>query len=179
MNAPTSAVFVWRVVATHVLTYFVVGLAALFLLDYRELYRDTELRFIMRPTESPIVALGPVLQIVRGLLFGVVLWPFATRILEPRGAFALWGLLLGLAVLGTAGPSPGSLEGLIFTTIPLPVQLVGLPEVIVQTGLLAGGLVWWCRQPARWKDIAAAVGIVLVAVMSVLGYLAAGQAPLS
>ena len=82
-------------------------------------------------------------------------------------------------MLGTAGPSPGSLEGLIYTTIPLPVQLVGLPEVIVQTGLLAGGIVWWCRHPARWKDITGAVGVALVAVMSLLGYLAAGPTPIS
>jgi hypothetical protein len=179
VTPPRFAVFVWRVVATHVLTYFVVGLAALILLDYRELYRDTELRFIMRSTDAPIVALGPSLQIVRGLLFGVVLWPFARRLLEPRGALALWGLLLGLAVLGTAGPAPGSLEGLVYTTVPLHVQLIGLPEVVVQTGLLAGGVVWWCWHPARWKTIAASVGVALVAVMSLLGYLAAGEAPLS
>lgn len=45
-------------------------------------------------------------------------------------------LMLGLAVLGTAGPSPISLEGRTFT-LRLPIHLVGLPEEVVQRGLFA------------------------------------------
>lgn len=166
--------FAWRVVASHVITYFAAGLLAFTIFDYHTLYAETELRYLMRSTESAWVAAGPALQVVRGLLFAIVLWPFADRLIsERRGGVHLYGLLLGLAVLGTAGPSPGSLEGLYFTTLPLPIHLVGLPEVVVQTGLFAAMLVGWCRKPARWMNVAASVAVVLIVLMSTAGMLAA------
>jgi hypothetical protein len=169
---PSFRSFIWRVVASHVITYFVVGLIAFELFDYRTLYAETELRHLMRSTDSGWVAAGPALQLIRGTLFGLVLWPFVDRIVAERGALHLYGLVLGLAVLGTAGPSPGSLEGVFFTTLPLEIHLVGLPEVVVQTGVFSALLVAWCRKPARWMDIVAIVSIALVVLMSVAGVLA-------
>jgi hypothetical protein len=173
MEMPSFRGFVWRVAASHVITYFLVGLIAFTVFDYRTLYAETELRHLMRSTDSAWVAAGPALQIIRGIMFGLVLWPFADRIVADRGGLRLYGLMLGLAVLGTAGPSPGSLEGMIFTTLPFGIHLVGLPEVIVQTGLFSAMLVIWCRKPARWMNVAAVVGIVLVVLMGVAGTLAA------
>jgi hypothetical protein len=173
MALPSFRSFLWRVVASHVISYFIVGLIAFTVLDYRTLYAETELRHLMRSTDSAWVAAGPALQVIRGVIFGLVLWPFADRIVTTGGAVRLYGLMLGLAVLGTAGPSPGSLEGLFFTTLPLEIHLIGLPEVIVQTGIFSALLFAWCRKPARWMDVAASVGIVLVLLMSVAGALAA------
>jgi hypothetical protein len=173
MALPSFRSFLWRVVASHVISYFIVGLIAFTVLDYRTLYAETELRHLMRSTDSAWVAAGPALQVIRGIIFGLVLWPFADRIVTTGGGVRLYGLMLGLAVLGTAGPSPGSLEGLFFTTLPLEIHLIGLPEVIVQTGIFSALLFAWCRKPARWMDVAASVGIVLVLLMSVAGALAA------
>jgi hypothetical protein len=174
MKALSFPVFVWRVTATHMLTYFVAGLAALTLFDYASLYATTDLRLLMRPTDSPWVAAGPALQVIRGTMFGVVLWPLAERITSGwRGGLELFGLVVGLAVFGAAGPAPGSLEGFLFTTVPPEVQLLGLPEVVVQTAAFSLLLSWWCRKPARWLDVAAGIGIALVLVVSVLGVLAA------
>lgn len=174
------ASFWWRVVATHVITYFVVGLFALFVFDYAHLYADTELRHLMRPTTSVWVALGPALQCVRGTLFALVLWPLRRSfVARPRGALVLYGLFVGLAILGPAGPTPGSLEGALFTTLPPTIHLIGLPEVFAQTAAFSFLLVQWCRRPARWKNVAAVVGVVLVTLASVLGAVAAldGQHP--
>lgn len=173
MESPSFRTFLWRVTASHVISYFVVGLIAFTVLDYRTLYAETELRHLMRSTDSAWVAAGPALQLIRGALFGLVLWPFVDRIVVRGGALRLFGLMLGLAVLGTAGPSPGSLEGVFFTTLPLEIHLIGLPEVITQTGLCSAMLVAWCRKPARWMDFAAIVGIVVVMLMSIAGVLAA------
>ena len=164
--------FLWRVTAVHVLTYFVAGLIAFTVFDYSTLYATSELRHLMRPTTSAWVAAGPALQVVRGVLMCLVLWPFRERLLGgERGGLALYGLMVGLAVLGTAGPSPGSLEGLFFTTLPVSIHLVGLPEVLVQTAAFSAGLVLWCRRPARWINVVAGVGLALVVVMSGLGVL--------
>jgi hypothetical protein len=160
--------FWWRVVSTHMVTYFAVGLMALGLLDYRHLYADTELRHLMRPTTSPWVAAGGALQLARGTVFAVILWPLAETLVS-RSWLILFGLFVGLAILGTAGPAPGSLEGAIFTTLPPWLHLVGLPEVVLQTAAFSFCLVAWYRRPARWKNVAAIAGVALVVVMSLLG----------
>lgn len=170
--------FVWRVTAVHMLSYFVVGLVAFVVADYAALYATSELRLLMRPTTSAWVAAGPALQAVRGLLFGVVFWPLRDRLRGSSGAVVLAGLLIGLAVFGAAGPAPGSLEGLWFTTLPLGVQLLGLPEVLVQTTLFSFVLVAWTRSAARWPHVVAGVGVFAVVVLSALGVLdALGQLP--
>lgn len=162
--------FVWRVTALHILTYFVVGLLAFTLLDYRSLYAQTELRHLMRPTSSAWVAAGPVLQVIRGVVFGLVLWPVRDIIVEAkRGTLVLWALLVGLAVFGAAGPAPGSLEGFLFTTVPWTVQLLGLPEVLVQTLLMAWLLGVWHRNPSRRWNVGAGLGLGGVVLMSTLG----------
>ncbi len=171
---PSFKAFTWRVISMHTLTYFLVGLAAYLILDYRQAFETTELRYLMRPTTSPFVAAGPALQPVRGFLFALILYPFASFFVRrSNGALLLWSLFLGLAILGTAGPSPGSLEGVLYTKLPLKLHVFGLPEVFLQTLLFSLGLVYWCRKPARWKNVASGIFLGLVILMGVAGSLAA------
>ena len=105
--------FFLRLTACHTVTYMVVGFAAFIIMDYSTQFSDP--CSVMKPTDTPIVALGPALQVFRGLLFAVVLYPFRRVFLdEDRGWLKLWGLFMGLAILGTSGPAPGSFEGLVF-----------------------------------------------------------------
>jgi hypothetical protein len=174
MRANSIGTFVWRIVACHVLTYFVFGLIASTLFDYRTLYAETELRHLMRSTDTAWVAAGPALQFLRGTVFAIVLWPLAGRLVDgARGGLLLYGLMLGLAVVGTAGPAPGSLEGVLYTTLPLRIHLIGLPEVVLQTGAFSFLFVAWQRKPARWMNVVAIVGCVLIALTSTAGVLAA------
>ena len=171
--ALTFPTFAWRVIALHAVTYFLVGAVSYFALDYHDVIAQTDLKYVMRPTDSPWVAVGPGMQAGRGLLFAVVLWPFADRLLAGlRGALALWGLFLGRAILGPSVAAPGSLEGLIYTSVPVGVQLLWLPEVVVQTGLFALALVGWCHRPARWMDVVAGIGLGVIVLMSIAGWLA-------
>jgi hypothetical protein len=124
----------------------------------------------MRPIGSKWVAAGPALQVIRGLVFAVVLYPFRKVFLdENRGWLKLWGLFLGLAILSTMGPSPGSIEGLIYTRLSVVEHLRGLPEVIVQTLVLSALLVRWYHAPRRVWTIVMGVGVGLVVLMSVAG----------
>ena len=172
---PRFRSFWWRACSTHVITYFVFGLLALTLLDYGRLYSETELRHVMRATTSPWVAAGAGLQLVRGTVFALVLWPLAGALLE-KSWWVLWGLLVGLVVLGAAGPAPGSLEGAIFTTLPPSLHLVGLPEVLLQTAAFSFLLHHWCLRPARWKTIVSIAGVALILLMSLLGVLEVSNA---
>jgi hypothetical protein len=173
---PSFGPFAWRVISLHMLTYFIFGILAYFFLDYRKVFETTDLRYLMIPTTSPWVAAAPALQVFRGLLFALVLYPLAAEFTWRRnGALVLWGLFLGLAILGTCGPSPGSFEGLVFTKIPWQIQLLGLLEVVPQTLFFSLGLVWWCRKPARWKNVVSGVVVGLIVFVSVAAFLVPQQ----
>lgn len=108
--------FVVRVTACHVVTYFVCGLIAYCAFDYAGAFASADLSCYLRPTSSKWIPLGPSLNVIRGLVFALALFPFRRIFLEePHGWLRLWGLLLGLCILSTATPAPGSVEGLIYT----------------------------------------------------------------
>lgn len=160
--------FSFRITACHMVTYMVAGIAAYTIMDYPS--RFAEECSIMIPTDSRRVALGPALQVVRGLIFAVALFPFRRVFLdEQRGWLKLWGLFLGLAILSTAGPAPGSVEGLIYTRVSAVEQILGLWEVVVQTLALSVLLVVWHRRPHRAWGIVMGVLVALVVLMSLAG----------
>lgn len=162
--------FGWRITACHVVTYFLAGILALNFLNYKELFSKTILDSLMRPLDSPWVAAGPALQIIRGILFTLVLYPLKEILLESKwGWFKLWLLFLGLAILGTAGPTPGSIEGIIYTKLPLQYHLQGLPEVVIQTLLFSLGLFFWYKKPARTWNILMAAAMIFIILMSLAG----------
>ncbi len=105
--------------SSHLVTYFVAGILAYALLDYATLFQSEGFSCLMRPLDSKWIAAGPALQVIRGLIFAVALYPFRSVFLaDGRGWLKLWGLLLGLAIFSTAGAAPGSVEGMIYTKIP-------------------------------------------------------------
>lgn len=160
--------FLFRITACHVVTYMIVGLIAYKLMDYPSQFSDE--CSIMIPTNSPWVALGPALQVIRGLIFALALYPFRRVFLdEERGWLKLWGLFLGLAILSTAGPAPGSIEGMIYTKFPIRGQILGLWEVVLQTLAMCVLLVTWNRSPGRSWSLVMGILAALVVLMSIAG----------
>jgi hypothetical protein len=82
-------------------------------------------------------------------------------------------MFVGLAILGPAGPAPGSLEGFVYTRLRIRDQLWGLPEVCLQTLLFSVLVNAWYRYPSRWWNRAMAGALVMITVMCTLGVLAA------
>jgi hypothetical protein len=161
--------FAARVIACHVVTYLVCGLVASNLLDYASRWQDPLFVF-MRPLDSPWVALGPSLQIVRGLVLAIVLYPFRSVFLrDGEGAVRLALLLVGIGVLSTYGPAPGSLEGLVYTRFSPTMHLFGLPEVIIQATSFSVLLVAWHRRPHRAWSIVLGILTALTILMSLAG----------
>ncbi len=162
--------FLARTTACHMVTYFIFGLIALFAFDYARAFASDNLSCFMLPTNSKWVALGPGLQIFRGLIFALALYPFRGVFLAGRqGWLTLWGLLIGLCILSTAGPAPGSVEGLIYTKIPWRAQLLGLREVVAQTLAFSYLLVAWHRHPRRAWGIVMGILTALVLLLSIAG----------
>ena len=176
-GAPPYSTFALRVTACHVVTYFVAGAFAYFVLDYGTEFSREFLACFMRPTSDPIVSLGPALQVLRGPIIAAALFPFRRVLLgAPRGWLLLWGLFLGLAIFSTVGPAPGSVEGFIYTKVPIGRQMIGYFEVLPQTLAFSLLVYWWHRNPTRvWAWVMIGLGAVVV-LLSVAGYLAAVQA---
>jgi len=165
-------------IVVHTVTYFVVGLLAFWLFDYRELYARPDVAGLMRQTTDPVVMVGPVFQPLRGFVFALAIYPVREIIFNrPRGWLGLWGLFVALGIVSTFGPSPGSIEGLIYTVISVPHQLLGLVEVVIQSGLLAFGVVYGVKQPERrWLNWLMLVVFVLVILLPLVGLLAGPRA---
>jgi hypothetical protein len=165
--------FFWRITASHMITYMLMGIIASTLLDYDELFSNTLISCFFRPMDSPWIPAGPALQIIRGLIFSMALWYFKENFLHTNyGWLKLWGLLIGLSILSTTGPPPGSIEGFIYTKIPVADQAKGYLEVVPQTGFFALLVCYWYKNPKRIWNIISTVLVVLIILMSLMGVLA-------
>jgi len=129
-----SVRFVFAVAVSHVVTYFVAGLIASRALDYPGIFEQPIIRDYHHPYASVDVVWSAGLQAVRGVLFGLVLLPWRGFLRDTRwGWWWLWSVFAVIGILGTPAAAPGSLEGVIYSRLPLWFHLVGLPEMLLQT----------------------------------------------
>lgn len=164
--------FIWRVTASHIISYFIAGVLALFLMKYKQLFASEALSCYMRPVDSTWVAAGPGLQFIRGIVISVVLYPFCDKILNSKsGLLYLWGLILGLSFLSTIGPAPGSLEGIIYTKLPFQYHLVGIPETLLSTFLFSWFLTAWYKKETKLFKVVSIVLVILIMFFSLAGAL--------
>lgn len=134
LHLPSVPAFIGQAMLWHTVTYLLAGLVASQLLDYKAALAQPVIRDYMVDFSSSDVGFGPWLQPVRGLVYGVVLLPFRTLLASSsRGWLWLWGLLVGVGILNTSAAAPSSIEGLLYTRVPLWYHLFGLPEVCLQT----------------------------------------------
>lgn len=86
----------------------------------------------------------------------------------------MWLLLVTLGILSTFAAAPGSVEGLLYTKMPVNLQISGWLEVVTQALLLSAILYYWVNHPEK-KWIAWVLGIIfgLVIIFSMMGYMLA------
>ena len=166
------AAFCGRVTLVHFLSYSLVGALFFFLrlnmMVYYESNPDPAMQGyqeIFRATDSVLVAAGPLFQILRGLLFGLVLYPFRETLITRKWGWAyLWALFLVLALFSTIGPAPGSIEGLVYTHVPLSHLLLTPWEGALQTLVFSLLLIRWEKSTSkRLTQILVLVSIMLLA----------------
>ena len=105
-------------IAVHTVTYFFIGLLAFQILDYAKQFADPQVRIFMRQTSDPIVMMGPVLQPIRGFLFGIVFFLLREVFFKRRqGWLVMWLMLVIVGILSTFGAAPGSIEGMIYKPV--------------------------------------------------------------
>jgi hypothetical protein len=178
MNAENQITFLGLTVKTvvvHTVTYFIMGLLALTFLEYKSAFADPITREYMRQVDEPIVALGPALQFIRGILFAVAFYPLREILFERKNGWLItWLLLVTLGIFSTFGAAPGSMEGLLYTKMSVSLQISGWLEVITQAFLLSAILYYWVNHPEKkWMAWILGIIYVLVIIFSVLGFVMA------
>ena len=164
--------FVWRVIAAHVIAYFIAGLFAINLFNYAEWFSSGIQSLVMRPITDPIIAFGPCLQIIRGIIMALVLLPIRKVFTEGKYGFLKLGfLILGLSVLSTFSAAFGSIDGFIYTKLSLMEQIIGYPEAILWIILFVGILWVFYKFEKKTINILAIILLILIALMSTAGYL--------
>jgi hypothetical protein len=161
-----------KTVVCHTITYFVMGLLAFHFLHYADFINKPNSG--MRPTTDPLVILGPALQIVRVVLFALVFYPFREILFTRRIGWLLvaW-MLIGVGILGTFAAPPGSLEGYIYTTVPVASQVRGYLEIVPQALLLSALLFYWIRHPGKaWLNSVLGAAYAICVLLPVIGLIA-------
>jgi hypothetical protein len=166
---PKQTTFLGLVVKTsivHTVTYFIMGLIAYNFLNYTEKFAAPSMSCWMRQTDDILVMIGPMFQPIRGVIFALAFYPLREIFFNKKNGWLVMGwVLVALGILSTFGPTPGSVEGLLYTVIPLSIQLPGLLEVIPQAFLLSAILYFWVNHPEQ-KWINWVMGILFFVLMS-------------
>ncbi len=142
MKGKVFRAYLRRYTIVHVVVYVIVGIIFMNLMNYQDVFETNDAFSNFRPLDSPIVRAAVLIQILRGLMFALILYPFRTIIVESKwGWLMLFAVLYGFTCLGAINATPGSIEGLIYTETSLKDHMVGMPEVIVQS--LGISLLFW------------------------------------
>ena len=171
---PTPVAVVIKTIVTHTVTYFIMGLLAFKILDYARFFSESSLNLMMRQTTEPWVMAGPLFQPMRGILFGIVFYLLREPLFgQKNGWLVMWIVLVVVGIIGTFGPAPGSLEGMIYTVFPLWVHLKGLPEVLLQSLFLSLIVFYWVNHPQRkWLNWVMVGAFLILMSFPIIGLLA-------
>jgi len=169
---PRFATLAAKTVVCHTLTYMLMGVLAFHFLHYADFINKPGSG--MRPTTSLWVAFGPALQVFRGVLFAAVFYPFRQTLFGSKNGWLLMSwMLIGVGILGTFAAPAGSLEGYIYTTVPMWMQLRGYLEIVPQAMLLSALLCYWVRHPGKqWLTIVLSCLYAICVALPLLGLLA-------
>lgn len=168
-----TSTFIFRITVAHTVAYFLAGIFAVVFMNYKEHYASDSLGLLMLPVDSPMVALGPGLNVLRGIILGFILLPVRNLILGDRGFLKLAILSLGLSFISTIGPTPGSFEGYIYTRLPVQYHLLGIPETLIYVALFTGIPWLWYKSEKKYFNLIAILLVLIILFMSIAGFLKA------
>ncbi|MBN2393453.1 MAG: hypothetical protein JXR84_22160 [Anaerolineae bacterium] len=162
-----------KTAVVHTVTYFLVGMLAYAVIDYSTQYAETSLRLLMRQTTEPLVIAGPLFQPIRGALFGIAFYLLRETLFNKKNGWLIaWAVLLIIGIITPFGPAPGSIEGLIFTTLPFSAHMTGQIEIYVQSLLLSAVTFYWVAHPEKkWLNWVLGIVFFLALLLPTMGLL--------
>jgi hypothetical protein len=168
---PRLPALVAKTAVSHTLTYFIMGALAAHFLNYAASMARPESGMV--PFTSPWVMAGPLFQPLRGLVFALVFYPLRECLFGRKNGWLVMGwMLIALGILSTFGPASGSIEGMIYTRVPIGSQLRGWPEVVPQALLLSALLCYWVNHPGKkWLNWLLGIVFFIAMALPILGLL--------
>ncbi len=172
IHEPRLLGLIIKAVVVHTITYFVMGILAYTFLNYTEAFANGPLACLMRPTTDVWVKAGVLFQPIRGVIFALVFYPLRGPLFgKKNGWLVMWWTLVGLGILSTFGPAPASIEGMIYTNLPLP-SISSYIEVVPQALLLSAILFYWVTHPdKKWLSWLLGGLFVVIMLLPILGLL--------
>lgn len=158
-----------KTIIVHTVTYSGIGVLAYYFLNYSEVFARPEMVCWMRQTSDPLVMAGPLFQPIRGLIFALAFFPLRGVIFgRKNGWLFLWWLLVALGILSTFGAAPGSVEGMVYTIIPISIKTY--LEIVLQALLLSFILFYWVNHPEKkWLYWVMGIAFILMMISVILG----------
>ena len=158
-----------KTIVSHTITYFIMGALAAHFLNYAALMSNSNSGY--RPLTSTIVIAGPLFQPLRGIIFASVFWPLRSCLFGRRGGWLVMAwMLIAVGILSTFGAAPGSVEGMVYTPVPVFLQMRGWLEVVPQAALFSALLCYWVNRPgSKWLNWTLGVTFFLLMGMDLLG----------
>jgi len=148
-TARSIPVFLFRVIVIHFMTYYFFGMLASRVFHYEIILSLPVIRDYMLGYGDASVVWGPLVQPARGLILGCALLPFRGFLAEKKyGWLYLWLVFVGIGILSPPAAAPCSIEGMIYTRLPLWYHLMGLPEILLQTLTFSTLVHLYMRYPA-------------------------------
>jgi hypothetical protein len=175
ISQPRFLALAVKTMVCHTLTYLIMGLLAAHFLNYAEVLSRPDSG--MRQMDDAWVMAGPLLQPIRGLVFALVFYPLRQCLFGRKNGWLIMAwMLIGLGILSTFAAASGSIEGMIYTTSPIPSQLRGWLEVVPQALLLSALLCYWVNHPQKkWLNWTLGIAFVIAMALPILGLLTRGM----
>lgn len=130
--------FIIKVTVAHFVSYLICGLIFSKLFNYEVLFKLDNVQYFMRDAYGNSSLIGPFVQIIRGALIGFILLILKDNILKKKNSWLyLWIIFAGLGIVCTPGAAPASIEGIVYSQLPLEFHLKTAPELLVQTLLFS------------------------------------------
>jgi hypothetical protein len=160
-----------KTIVCHTITYIIMGFLAAYFLNYAAVLSHPN--SLMRPITDPWVMAGPLFQPLRGLIFALVFYPLREILFGKKYGWLLMAwMLIALGILSTFGAVSGSIEGMIYTVVPIPFQLKGWLEIVPQALLFSALLCYWVNHPTKkWLNWLLGIVFLLMMALPVLGLL--------
>jgi hypothetical protein len=168
--------YFWQIISAHTISYFIAGATAMTLFNYREWWATEAFMAFYRDIDSPIVSLGGgLLQILRGFIVALIIFPLRKTFLEEKyGLLKLALVIFGFSIVSTYAAAITSIEGLIYLKVPFIYHIKGIPEGLIWLSLFIGILYISIKfSHKKIVTILSIVFVVLIALMTTMGFFGA------
>ncbi len=141
--------FALIVMVTTIVTYFLAGLVARFVLGGDAYYppSPTAISYLRDPAAPGMALIVWPAQLLRGLIFAIALFAFRKRFMELgvlAGGAALGGIIF---LVGYIAASGGMIEHFVwFNEYPVRFALITFVEILIQVAIMGPWTVAWMKR---------------------------------